>query len=80
MPDLTLTHPEPHRFTLDVAGPVPGVGALFLGALRALADDYGALALLEAKPGEDGAERIVIHLLDLTFASGRSFSLGASPT
>ena len=43
-----------------------------------MADDYGALALLEHKGGNDGTETVEVQLLETAFASGRSFTLGAT--
>ena len=47
------------------------------GLLRAMADDYGALAVLEALgDGPGGGEEVVgIHLLESRFAEGRRFDL-----
>lgn len=52
-----------------------GAGWVLTGMLRALADDYGALALLEAAETGPGAVRIRVDLLDLAHGEGRSFSL-----
>ncbi|MGI3184216.1 heme NO-binding domain-containing protein [Nioella aestuarii] len=76
MPELTIQHDSNIRFVLSVRWCLPGAGSVFLGALRAMADDYGALAFFEAEEGESGDERVVIDLVDQSFASGRSFSLG----
>ena len=77
LPDLHICHLHRNSFVLEVRWPVPGVSAVFLGALRALADDYGALAILEFDGAGGGVERIKIELLDMAHASGRQFSLGA---
>ena len=76
VPDLMIRQESPNRFVLEVRWCLPGAGSVFLGALRAMADDYGALAFFEAEDGEDGEERVLIDLVDQSFASGRSFSLG----
>ncbi len=60
-----------------------GFGAVFCGLLRAMADDYGALALIEiAAPADDSPapahrHRIRIELLDARYALGRAFLLAA---
>jgi len=77
LPDLHICHLHRNSFVLEVTWPVPGVSAVLLGALRALADDYGALAILEFDGSGGGIERIKIELLDMAHASGRQFSLGA---
>ncbi|MGX0976707.1 hypothetical protein ACSSVY_002427 [Roseovarius sp. MBR-51] len=52
-------------------------GPVMVGLLRAMADDYGALAVVEHQ-GEGGAcEILEIRLLDEGFADGRAFVLGA---
>lgn len=74
LPDLALCAIGPGRFRLDCAGPRPGFGAVLAGILRAMADDYGALALIDAGAGGP-RETVGIELLDRTFAAGRSFDL-----
>ncbi len=53
-------------------------GHVLLGLLRAMADDYGALVMLEHKGSSDGTETVEVQLLETAFASGRSFTLGAT--
>lgn len=83
VPDLDLPQFELHdegdgRFQLACRVPDPAFAAVMIGVLRAMADDYGALVLLDhAGQGPDGAELIVIELLDQSFATGRSFDLAA---
>lgn len=55
----------------------PGVGLVLLGLLRALADDYGALSLVDHAEAA-GAEVITIRLADHRFAEGRGFTLAAA--
>ncbi len=47
-----------------------------VGVLRAMADDYGALALLDYRGRKDEVETISVELLDMRFAEGRHFELG----
>lgn len=74
MPDLELKTTGPGRFTLVCGAGHEGFGAVFAGILRAMADDYGALALIEAG-GTRTAETIGIELLEAQFATGRRFDL-----
>lgn len=74
LPDLALHATGPGRFRLDCTGPHPGFGAVFAGILRAMADDYGALVLIEAGGG-GVRETVGIELLDTAFAAGRDFDL-----
>ena len=54
------------------------LGPVLLGLLRAMADDYGALALLDARAEEGGREIINVHLLDAAYADGRDFDLASA--
>ena len=77
LPDLELAEEGPQRFCLRCRSPVPGTGHVMVGLLRAMADDYGALAVLEHlgdDPGR-GEEVVAIHLLESRFAEGRRFDL-----
>jgi len=58
-----------------VQGQVPGWGLVLAGLLRAVADDYGALALIDRVPLDDGRDLVTVHLLDESHASGRRFDL-----
>lgn len=56
---------------------LPGFGHVLVGILRTMADDYGALALLEHSDGEGATERIAVTVIESDFSEGRSFSLAA---
>jgi len=71
MPELVLTTHGSDRLTLSCLADRPGFAAVFAGILRAMADDYGALALIDLT--DDG--EVQIELLETEFASGRSFTL-----
>ena len=77
MPDVTLDRIDPVTYRLRARWGLPGIAPVFLGCLRAMADDYGALALVRLAGIEDGAECVEIQLLDAAYAEGRQFSLGA---
>jgi hypothetical protein len=47
--------------------------------LRAMADDYGALVLLDHRGADSKRAVIEVRLLDPAFADGRSFDLCAGP-
>ncbi len=83
LPKLELRDHSPQTFSLMVQ-PLPKVPILFghvvLGALRAMADDYGALVFLEYRGTSEGAEMIDITLLEVAFAEGNSFELGLRST
>ena len=75
LPQLELLENGDNDFTLLCRTPHDGFGFVFLGVLRALADDYGALAFLEHLGRSDDCETLSIRLLDAGFSDGRDFSL-----
>jgi hypothetical protein len=75
LPQLALAAAAEGRLVLMVRAGVPGWGLVLSGLLRAMADDYGALALIELGAAADGQDRISVDLLDSRFASGRRFEL-----
>jgi hypothetical protein len=75
LPDLALTECSPDYFCLHCRFQIKGVGHVLLGLLRSMADDYGALVLLDhLGTGSDG-EIVSIRLLETSFAEGRRFDL-----
>jgi hypothetical protein len=62
---------------LHVRSEHQGFGAVMLGVLRTMADDYGALVLLDLRPIAPGHDIIDISLVETAFAEGRSFTLSA---
>ncbi|MCW1956280.1 heme NO-binding domain-containing protein [uncultured Lentibacter sp.] len=77
LPGLELDEQLAGRFSLKVLAQPAGFGAVMLGVLRAMADDYGALVILEYFSDVEGEERIEIQLIEEAFAAGRGFELGA---
>ncbi len=77
LPVLSLAEEGPNRFVLTCQSPIPGAGHVVVGLLRAMADDYGSLVLLEHRGGGGGTERIGITLSAPRFSEGRAFDLGA---
>ncbi|WP_068112944.1 heme NO-binding domain-containing protein [Tropicimonas marinistellae] len=75
LPELQLEDNGEGNFILHVRGPHRGFAFVLVGVLRALADDYGALVLLDHRTQDDGNMAIEIGLLDSAFAEGRRFSL-----
>jgi hypothetical protein len=83
VPDLDLPALELHAYSdeqyrLYCYSDLTGYGHLMMGVLRVMADDYGALALLDHQGLRDGAETVSITLVAANFAQGRSFELGRS--
>lgn len=75
LPQLRLTSHGMGRFTLTCRSPHRGFGHLMAGILRALADDYGALTLIDYLGAEGPVEKIGIELLEDQFTEGRRFEL-----
>lgn len=75
LPDLRLEDRGSGRFALMAAPPFPGAGYILMGLLRAMADDYGALVLLEMAAPLAGVDVISILVLDEFHAEGRRFDL-----
>ncbi|MCT4611427.1 MAG: heme NO-binding domain-containing protein [Pelagimonas sp.] len=78
LPDLELTDHTQTEFQLKVSPGLPGFGHLMVGVLRAMADDYGALALLDYDGGFKNMGRIDISVVATAFTEGREFDLSAS--
>lgn len=78
LPDLELLDLAQGQFQLMVGDTLPGFGYVMVGVLRALADDYGALVLMDCEGGEGGGQRIDITLIESAYAEGREFDLGAT--
>jgi len=77
LPRVELCEHGGGAYSLLCQGAFPGAGYFFVGLLRAMADDYGALVFLEHKGLDGAAEVVSISLLDTEFAEGRGFDLGA---
>lgn len=76
LPRLMLEDHEGGSYILRVLHPVEGFGHVVVGILRALADDYGDLVLLEHRGRVGQLETIAVELAEAAFAEGRSFDLG----
>ena len=76
MPDLELVDHGQGQFTLRCTAGLKGTGHIVMGLLRAMADDYGALVLMDHEGVQDGAEVIRIQIADHDFAAARPFTLG----
>jgi len=75
VPELELIEDGPHAFRLICQWHFPGACPVMMGILRAMADDYGALVLLDYDSTAADGATLVIELLDSRFAEGRSFRL-----
>ena len=81
LPQIQLREHAAQTFSVTVREQRPGpvaFGHVLMGLLRAMADDYGALVLLEHGGRREGTEIIAVELLESAFAEGRAFALGAA--
>lgn len=74
IPPVEICEVGPLRYGLSCGDGVEGYVHLIAGVLRAMADDYGALALVEVDIG--GAPALEISLLEPRFAAPKAFDLG----
>lgn len=76
LPRIELRAEAEGQFSLVCDARITGYGNLLMGVLRVMADDYGALALLDLESRDDRVETVSIMLVQADFAEGRSFELG----
>ncbi|ARC89111.1 heme NO-binding domain-containing protein [Rhodovulum sp. MB263] len=75
LPELRLAEDAADGYRLDCRGDWPEAFHILQGLLRAMADDYGALVLLEPLEERPDGGLLGVRLLDSSFSTGRSFSL-----
>lgn len=75
LPELELQEQGDGSFLLYCRYHRPGFGHVLTGILRAMADDYGALVLLDVVERRDDVEVLSIVVLEAAFAEGRRFQL-----
>lgn len=75
LPELRLVDHGDGNYRLHCSVMLPGVGHIVVGLLRAMADDYGALVLLDHAGCGDTGEVIAVQLLDHRHSAGRRFDL-----
>lgn len=74
LPDLELEQRSDECFALRCGPGHAGWTPVLAGVLRAMADDYGAFALVDIE-SDRGAPAIRIELLQTQYATGRRFDL-----
>ncbi len=77
LPQVELRSHSDGEFSLYCDASFEGYGHVMMGVLRAMADDYGTLALLEHQGKVGDAEVVSIRLVETDFSEGRRFELGA---
>jgi hypothetical protein len=74
-PRLQTTFVHEHRFVVEVAPGLPGFSRVLAGVLRGMADDYGALAMIDHAVRAEGVGTLTVDVHDASFAEGRHFDL-----
>ncbi len=78
LPRLYLLGPsDSGDFKLVCNGGYVGFGYVLMGLLRTMADDYGALVLLDSQDNGNGSGEINIQVVETSFADGRDFCLSS---
>lgn len=80
IPNLELSAHGEQTYQLRCDVPTaagPGFGHVLVGVLRAMADDYGALVVLDHAGGGKDVEILQIQLLSEAYSSGKMFDLAA---
>lgn len=77
LPIIELREHAAQNFSLTCRSEQAGWGYVLMGILRTMADDYGALAMVEHRGGTGHSETLAITLLETEFSQGRDFDLGA---
>lgn len=78
LPGMAVTEDRTGVFRLAIAPGLHGSGHVALGLVRAMADDYGTLALFDLAERRDGGAVLTVRLVDTDHAVGRGFVLGLS--
>jgi hypothetical protein len=79
LPEIEVEPGQGETFRLRCRSARGGFGHVLVGVLRAMADDYGALAMIDHEDGEEGEEILTIDLMMAGFTSGRAFDLAGHP-
>ncbi|MGA0540931.1 heme NO-binding domain-containing protein [Neotabrizicola sp. VNH66] len=77
-PRLELSEAGPGEFRLTCRTEAPELAHVMLGVLRAMADDYGALVIIDGARARMGQAVLSIRLLEARFAAGNRFDLAQS--
>lgn len=75
LPQLDIRDHAPGAYTLFCMNGYPGMGHVLVGVLRAMADEYGTLVMMDYLGRKADLETITIQVHDISFAQGREFDL-----
>lgn len=77
LPELELHDHGDNLFSLKCHHELSGFSYVVMGVLRTMADDYGALVLLDHEGTAPSVDTIRIQLVEHAYSTGRHFELGA---
>ena len=77
MVEFRTTQHGPGDFTIACHSSFPGAAACLTGMLRAMADDYGTLAIIEPDRSDKSMQQVSVRVFDQTFQTPREFNLGS---
>lgn len=77
LPALELHEKTTTGYQVLCAPGMPGFAYVMIGILRTMADDYGALVVLEHQGQCEAGDCIDVSLLEAAFTTGRRFELAA---
>jgi len=75
LPRIRVGRDSAEAFRITMPDAPPGMIRVLTGVLRAMADDYGALVLLDCRPDGDGGEEVSVRVMAADFAEARAFAL-----
>ena len=75
LPWIEVREPICGQFTITCSGPPIGFGHVLVGLLRAMADDYGTLAVVDHCGNRNETEVLEVRVVDPGFAMDQGFSL-----
>ena len=78
LPAMQLRNHNLRRYSLSCECPIEGYANFVVGILRGMADAYGALAVFDISAAGQSKATIDIDLVEIEFAAGRTFELGAT--
>lgn len=76
LPLIELMEVSSQEYHLICHPGLSGFPSVMVGVLRAMADDYGTLAVLSHEGRKDEVEVISVILVESSFSEGRQFELG----
>lgn len=79
LPALTVAEVGAGHFRLTCGAELPGYDHAMVGVLRAMADDYGALAMLDRVERPGGEDHVIlVSIVEDAFSDGKAFALGGA--